>query len=993
MNKQLIISAIATVMTSVSVMAESLGEATLTPAQGTVDKIETITVDYPSTGLMGIDRPDCSGITLTRQGDGAVYTVAKADYAMGTSATLHFAPTGETTPVTITAAGVYTLSVPAGAFKEFFSNPVKANEAFTATYTIEDNGGDTPEPEPDPSGVFGQMTSVPADHQRVGSFTKAVITFPGLGNDGLNFPIDASAITLNNADGSLSWAGHSVQVSGGYKTLTVNFHDAASAETGQVLNLTEAGDYTITIPAGLLKEYGTSNVCPEIKLNFTVDPTLNFSYTLSPADGSVSVGLPAVSVAASGSMTTLDVKPATGLTATLSHGETAYTLTPRAVSATETAMDLAADAVRATGEWTLTIPAGYFYGTGPDGIVLENNDPITATYTVKDAKTFGYMVSPAEGETVERFRRVSVELAGIGLKKVKVNNEAGTATLSDGTNEYQLKGAVSSKRVNFTLTEGLTLADGTYTATIPAGLIVTVDDEALEAAVGQITTTFTVARPALTDFTDGMLIVNEGWYGNDPGSVNFMSNDNEMTYDAFALANPDRLLGVTSQYGDRYGDRVYVVSKQSRETNGVIGGMVTAMNAETLKWECQIDKLPAQSNAFCGVSATKGYVSTKKGIYVINLEDMTLGNVVEGTDVGRYCECGDMVKMGKYVFATHKLEGVIAIDTETDKMTVVDAPTAVGLTVTADGSLYAATQNEDAEFVRIDPVTLATENIDVPGTNTKIANIWPTWRKPPLAADVSDNVVYYATAVNNAKTVSRFDLDKREYDPEFIKLPVSDNGEQMELYGQGVSVDPATGDIVLMAVEGGYGTHYMVNAVYRVDPATGIIDKGNTVTFKPYYWFPAMAVFPDFDAPELTLTDIAIDKDRPYQLELADATTLRTGNAHLIDYAITGGDAETLSVAALGGNGAYALTGLKGGKVTLEVTATYRGLATTAHLTVTVNDMSGIADVAVEGADDGGVVDVYTTTGALVRRGVSRDAIGDLAPGIYIIGGEKVLVK
>lgn len=63
----------------------------------------------------------------------------------------------------------------------------------------------------------------------------------------------------------------------------------------------------------------------------------------------------------------------------------------------------------------------------------------------------------------------------------------------------------------------------------------------------------------------------------------------------------------------------------------------------------------------------------------------------------------------------------------------------------------------------------------------------------------------------------------------------------------------------------------------------------------------------------------------------------------------------------------------------------------TVNITVSGNDIpTGVAAVAVEND----VVNVYTTTGLLVKKGVnSADALNGLSKGLYIVGGKKVMVK
>lgn len=64
------------------------------------------------------------------------------------------------------------------------------------------------------------------------------------------------------------------------------------------------------------------------------------------------------------------------------------------------------------------------------------------------------------------------------------------------------------------------------------------------------------------DYSDGVFIVNEDWYGHQNSTVNFLTNQGEWIYRAFQKENPGRELGCTTQFGTIYGNRFYFVSKQ-----------------------------------------------------------------------------------------------------------------------------------------------------------------------------------------------------------------------------------------------------------------------------------------------------------------------------------------------------------------------------------------------------------------------------------------------
>lgn len=57
-----------------------------------------------------------------------------------------------------------------------------------------------------------------------------------------------------------------------------------------------------------------------------------------------------------------------------------------------------------------------------------------------------------------------------------------------------------------------------------------------------------------------------------------------------------------------------------------------------------------------------------------------------------------------------------------------------------------------------------------------------------------------------------------------------------------MTVDPSTGNIVVMTVESGWGEHYLQNWIYFFAPdGTQLTDK--TKHLDEFLWFPAMALF------------------------------------------------------------------------------------------------------------------------------------------------------
>lgn len=960
----------------------TIGAYTLTPEEGEVTEITTIKLNFPNTGIMGIDEPNTSGITLVSDA-GKVYKVVSTNYTYETFAECYFAPEGESVPVTIKTPGTYTLTVPAGAFWKY-NKPAITNDEITAVYTITGTGEpDEPEPTTDP---FSGYTSTPADGENVGQFSLLTITFPAMPEGGLDWPIDASAITLTSADGNISLAGNSPMLSK-LNTLIIGF-SATDTQYIDHQTITEAGTYTVHIPAGTLSADGKPELKNEdIEISFTIDPMLNFCCKFSPDPSKVYSSLSEIKVLPDGAMKS--IAPAEGGGAiTLSSAEGEYTLIPSA-DGEGVALALAPDAMLNAGEWTLTIPAGALTALNESGLTIPNPEEITACYNIKEATRYTFTTSPEEGATLSILTKYTVDVEG-KPKKVTVDTTAGTALLvNDKDEQFEMAAKVSGTSVMLAPKNGAVTTPGTYTVSIPEGYIVTTDADGLTAPLGAINTSFKITESAAADFNEGFLILNEGWFGHDASSLTHIPEAGLPTYRAFNLVNPERSLGITGGWITRYGDRIFTVAKQEGSNiSGIQGGVVTAMDARNLAYSNELLKTPGgQPHALAAATADLGYLTTANGIFPINLNTLEAGEALDIVESGKL-NCGEAVAYHGKVYVVAKSWDLIVIDPADNSFESVDCGPLAAPVITADGSLWFATLQEDKPFVRLDTETMTPEflTIELPEEGTaKIATPWQTWRPSPLAADLSENVVYYATK-DQATQIARLDLTTGEFNPAFITLPSTESGQQC-LYGKGISIDPRTGEIVLNVTENGYGTHYLFNAIYRCDPVTGKILEDKTLPLSRDYWFPSMNIWCGYEAPVIELTDIEIPfGTNATTLDIAAATTLSLGNHALIDYS-----AETSEPAAVAieetSAGTYKLTMLTDEPANVTVTASFMGLE--ASKTLTVTKESGVRKIEVS---DGKMQDVYNAAGVLILRNASESEINSLAPGLYIIGGRKVMV-
>lgn len=197
------------------------------------------------------------------------------------------------------------------------------------------------------------------------------------------------------------------------------------------------------------------------------------------------------------------------------------------------------------------------------------------------------------------------------------------------------------------------------------------------------------------DYSKGVIFINEDWYGHQNSTVNYLLPDepegNYWNYRVIQAENPGVELGCTNQYGAIWDGRLYMIAKQDKDPGASIaGGRISIADASTMKIIKQlqlIDYSGAQCDgrAFCGVSATKGYVSSSNGIWILNLESLEIEGQVEGSanpnaggsdDKPNYDssgalyvgQTGTMILADGKVFAVHQQYGILVIDTVTDKV-------------------------------------------------------------------------------------------------------------------------------------------------------------------------------------------------------------------------------------------------------------------------------------------------------------------------------------
>ncbi len=471
-------------------------------------------------------------------------------------------------------------------------------------------------------------------------------------------------------------------------------------------------------------------------------------------------------------------------------------------------------------------------------------------------------------------------------------------------------------------------------------------------------------------FTNGVIFINEDRYGPNQGSINYYNYDyDEMEYNVYAFVNPDTKLGVTTQYGQLFGDKLFVVSKQANgnEASGsTVGSRLAVLDAATLKQQGSILRFGESPDsvydgrAYCGVTADKGYVSTSAGIFVIDVPTMSVTGAIDGTmssAKGDYNslyrdQCGDMVRFGQYVFAVQQGKGLHVIDPATDALvTTLPFPNIVTVFVTAGGNLYVANNSREiydysggpyeANFTRIDPVTLEAKDVHDLGDMHGAMSSWGAWRACVVCADpVNERVYFNYDEFQNY--ISCYDFTTRQFIDHLIDLPeaveINWDGTRNHqgLYASALSFDPHTGDLVVQTLEAAPMYAYQIfnhNWVLFYDANT--LELKRQVRLQDAYWFPAMAVYPDVSDPMLYLADAQLVQGETCTIDMIGAVNDPDNRSALAVTTATSADPQVARAWVSGVD--LHVEALSPGQTTVNVITDSNGRLATASFTVVVN--------------------------------------------------------
>lgn len=366
--------------------------------------------------------------------------------------------------------------------------------------------------------------------------------------------------------------------------------------------------------------------------------------------------------------------------------------------------------------------------------------------------------------------------------------------------------------------------------------------------------------PATVDYTQGVFIVNEDWFGHRNSTTNYLTRDGKFVY------NNTTEIGATACFGAAWGNRYYIIAKQAKDNGSKVeGGRITICDANTMHIIKQIKDIDGDNDgrSFCGVDEHKAYVSTSKGIYTLNLDELTVGAAVKNADGGdaELGECGNMVHLGDYVYATEYGKSLRIIDCNTDRIVAtISSAKVYSITMSKDGQLWVST---DKGISRVNTETNKLETISLPEGINVPANSYKAWCPDGLCASMQNNVIYWTSVSWNILKVFKYDINNNEF-AKVVDL-TNDANKWVMYSASNLRVDPVTDNLYVSLFKDWGSQDYAV----RIYDNNGTQLNEYELTQK-YFWFPGMFVFPDVEDPIAGKIDnVTVEENQEVKVDLA----------------------------------------------------------------------------------------------------------------------------
>lgn len=440
--------------------------------------------------------------------------------------------------------------------------------------------------------------------------------------------------------------------------------------------------------------------------------------------------------------------------------------------------------------------------------------------------------------------------------------------------------------------------------------------------------------PATVDYTKGVFIVNEDWFGHRNSTTNYLTRDGKFVY------NNTTEIGATACFGAAWGNRYYIIAKQAKDNGSKVeGGRITICDANTMRIIKQIKNIDGnnQGRSFCGVDEHKAYVSTEKGIYTLNLDELTVGDAVKNADGGdaKLGECGNMVRLGDYVYATEYGKSLRIIDCNTDRIVAtISSAKVYSITMSKDGQLWVST---DKGISRVNTESRQLEEIALPsGIGVPAKDIY-AWKSDGLCASLQNNVIYWTASGWNPTTIFKYDIDNNEF-AKVVDL-TSDANKWVMYSASNLRVDPVTDNLYVSLFKDYESQDYAV----RIYDNKGTQLNEYELTQK-YFWFPGMFVFPDVEDPIAGKMDaVTVEENKEVKVDLATVCSDADNFQAAIVKTVKSVDKENIATATVK-DGKLVVKGLKEGSTVVTLNFCSNGISTKTTVRFFVTKATGITD-------------------------------------------------
>lgn len=438
--------------------------------------------------------------------------------------------------------------------------------------------------------------------------------------------------------------------------------------------------------------------------------------------------------------------------------------------------------------------------------------------------------------------------------------------------------------------------------------------------------------PATVDYTKGVFMVNEDWFGHNNSTTNYLTRDGKFVY------NNTTEIGATACFGAAWGNRYYIIAKQAKDGGAKVeGGRITICDANTMRIIKQIKDINGNEDgrSFCGVDEHKAYVSTSRGIYTLNLDELTVGAAVKNADGGdaNLGLCGNMVRLGDYVYATEYGKSLRIIDCNTDRIVAtISSAKVYSITMSKDGQLWVSTDNG---ISRVNTETNKLETISLPEGINVPANSNGAWCPDGLCASMQNNVIYWTSVTWNILKVFKYDINNNE----FAKVvDLTNDADKWKMYSaSNLRVDPVT-DNLYVSLFKDYGSQDYAVRIYD-NKGTQLNEYKLT---QKNFWFPGMFVFPDVEDPIAGKIDaVTVEENNEVKVDLAKVCSDADNFQAAIIKTIKDVSKANIVTATVK-DGKLVVTGLKEGSTVVTLNFCSNGISTKTTVRFFVTKATGI---------------------------------------------------